>query len=259
MTAIAVMHNKIVKGGEKEVINKRITPNNKHTLPFILISLTLILTLFMGTVSAADWTVGPGGSYNYTSIQQAIDNESTVSGDTISVYDDGGNPYVYNENVEVKKANLTIASTGQVTVNGSSKPNSAVFTVNNAGSLSSIIGFVLAGATSSSGVLINGADNVDLINLTINNCQRGVTIQGTSTNITADGIDINGTTGQGVYLVGKLTNVNINQANISNTGASSIEKHETTHLYGITINTTTITNPTGYGINLPDGYYYYGE
>jgi len=71
------------------VIYKRIKTNNKYTLPFILISLTFILTLFMGSVSAADWTVGPGGSYNYSSIQDAINNDSTVSGDTISVYDNG--------------------------------------------------------------------------------------------------------------------------------------------------------------------------
>lgn len=75
--------------------------------------------------------VGPGGTYNYTSIQDAIDNESTISGDTISVYDNGGTPYTYNENIVVNKANLTVQSTGQVTVSGSSIPANPVFTVNN--------------------------------------------------------------------------------------------------------------------------------
>ncbi|MDI9615109.1 hypothetical protein [Methanothermobacter sp.] len=66
-----------------------------------------VVLVSISSSSAAEWTVGPGGGYNFTSIQAAIDNGSTVSGDTITVHDDGGNPYTYHESVTVNKTNLT--------------------------------------------------------------------------------------------------------------------------------------------------------
>jgi hypothetical protein len=179
----------------------------------------------LSTVSAADWTVGPGGTYNYTSIQEAIDNESTLSGDTISVYDDGGSAYTYNENVVVNKANLTVKSQGQVTVNGSSNPSNPVFTVNNHGSYTNIIGFILT-TSNYAGIVVNGANNVTLNDITINNCQRGI------------------------YLTGTLANITINGTTINGTGSNGIEKPAFSILDTITIQNTQITNPTGNGISL---------
>ncbi|MBI5459079.1 right-handed parallel beta-helix repeat-containing protein, partial [Methanobacterium sp.] len=227
----------------------------KYTLPFIL-TLAAILLLGLGTVSAADWTVGPGGTYNYTSIQDAINNESTLSGDIISVYDEGGSAYTYNENVVVNKTNLTVQSTGQVTVSGSSA-SSPVITVNSQGAYSSIIGFKLTGATNSAGVLVAGTINVSIANLTINNCQRGVQMTGTSTNITVDGATINAPTAQGIYIDGTLTNIIIDNTTITNTQNHGIQKTSTSNLDGITITNTTITQPQGHGIILED-YVYYG-
>jgi len=227
----------------------------KYTLPFILITLALILSLGLGTVSAADWTVGPGGTYNYTSIQDAINNESTLSGDTISVYDDGGSAYTYNENVVVNKTNLTVQSTGQVTVSGSSA-SSPVITVNSQGSYSSIIGFILTGATNSAGVRVTGTNNVSITNLTINNCQRGVQMTGTSTNITVDGATINAPTAQGIYIDGTQNNITINNTQINNPQNNGIEKYGPSNLDGIIITNTTITQPTGHGIILEDYDYY---
>jgi parallel beta-helix repeat protein len=58
-----------------------------------------------GTNVLGDWDVYPGDS-----IQQAIDDASP--GDTIYVHDDNGNPYTYNENVDVNKPNLELIGDG---------------------------------------------------------------------------------------------------------------------------------------------------
>ncbi|NYB53141.1 MAG: right-handed parallel beta-helix repeat-containing protein, partial [Methanobacteriaceae archaeon] len=223
----------------------------KHTLPLILISLFTIITLTMGAVSAAEWTVGPGGSYNYNSIQDAINNQSTLAGDTITVAPNGTDPYT--ENVIVNKNNLTIQANGAVTVSGSSNPSNPVFTVNNQGAYANIIGFILTGATNSAGVLVTGTNNVTLTNLTINNCHYGVLMTGTSSNIIVDGATINGTTGQGILLphASWLTNVTINNTQIINCQSNAIQREWTDgYLNGITIQNTIITNPKDVGIVL---------
>ncbi len=69
----------------------------------ILISLILIISFIsMSTLSAAQWTVGPGKNYN--TIQEAVDNGSTHDGDVITVYNG-----TYSEDVVVNKR-LTIQS-----------------------------------------------------------------------------------------------------------------------------------------------------
>ncbi|PKL66489.1 MAG: hypothetical protein CVV28_10835, partial [Methanobacteriales archaeon HGW-Methanobacteriales-1] len=229
---------------------KRSKFTKKYTLVFMLITLAVILSLSLGSVSAADWTVGPGGTHNYTSIQDAINNAYTLSGDTISVYDNNGTPYTYNENVVVNKTNLTVQSTGQVTVSGSSNPANPVFTINNQGAYAYITGFTLSGSTNSAGVLVTGTNNVTLNNLTINNCQQGVLMTSTSTNITLESLNISSTQGHGIYFNGDLTNVTVNGTQISSTGNNAIEKYEASNLNGLSIINTTITNPIGRGIFL---------
>ena len=56
-----------------------------------------------------DWHVYPGDS-----IQAAVDN--AAPSDTIYVHDDNGNPYTYNENVDVNKPNLELVGDGMDTV-----------------------------------------------------------------------------------------------------------------------------------------------
>lgn len=103
----------------------------KNQTLITLITLTFII-LFSGTVSAADWTVGPDGTYNYQAIQSAVDGSSDT--DTITVYPNGTG--VYNENVVVNK-NLTLKANSSATVvNGS-------FTVTAAGNGSTIEGFTV--------------------------------------------------------------------------------------------------------------------
>jgi hypothetical protein len=261
---------------------KRSKSTKKYTLVFMLIALAIILSLSLGTVSAADWTVGPGGTHNYTSIQDAINNASTLSGDTISVYDNNGTPYTYNENVVVNKTNLTVRSTGQVTVSGSSNPANPVFTINNQGAYAYITGFILSGATNSAGVLVTDTNDVTLNNITINNCQQGVQMTGTSTNITLDGANINGTTAQGIFIGGTAVNTVISNVSIINSTQQAIflpgdggiisnlviddvmitdcksiaiQKEALKYLDNITITNTQIINPGSYGIHLDGDYY----
>ena len=108
----------------------------KNQTLITLITLTFII-LLSGTVSAADWTVGPDGSYNYQAIQSAVDGSADA--DTITVYPNGTG--VYNENVVVNK-NLTLKANSSATVvNGS-------FTVTAAGNGSAIEGFTVNYANS---------------------------------------------------------------------------------------------------------------
>jgi parallel beta-helix repeat protein len=235
----------------------------------------LFLSIFLcGAVSAAEWNVTPGGS-----IQEAINNAS--SNDIINV-EDGGGAYTYNETVVVNKNNLTVRGVGQVTVSGSSNPSNPVFTVNNQGSLSRIIGFTIADATGSSGVLITGTNDVTLTDLIINNCQSGIRLTGTNTNTTINQVNITNTTQQAIWLEGTQTNTIINNTNITNSNAQAIyfpedfsaatnviinntrivdcksngiEKNYYKYVYGLTITNTQIINPGAHGIWLNgDGY-----
>jgi hypothetical protein len=279
-----------IKEVKKKVTNKlnkltnRPKTTKKYTLPLILISLFIILTISMGTVSAADWTVGPGGSYNYNSIQDAINNESTLSGDTITVDPNGTDPYT--ENVVVNKNNLTIQANGAVTVSGSGNPSSPVMTINSGGSLAKIFGFNLTGVTGSAGVLINGANNVNLANLTINNCQVGVRTQSSnnlivenvtidqvsngvlidnagyagSDNITLKNLEINSPSSHAIY-IGQYptltTNLHFENITINNCANIAITKHGEASIENFYMNQITINNPIGNGIHLTDGPYGY--
>jgi uncharacterized repeat protein (TIGR01451 family) len=112
------------KGGEKNVKKQLITLT--LTLAFILI--------FSGTVSAADWTVGPTG--NYQTIQGAVDGSS--DNDTITVNPNGTD--AYTENIVVNKTSLLIKANGTVTVQPKEYLK-LVFTIDSKGNNSIIQGF----------------------------------------------------------------------------------------------------------------------
>ncbi|MEN4018405.1 MAG: NosD domain-containing protein, partial [Methanobacterium sp.] len=141
----------------------------------------VIFVMFMGTVSAANWTVNPGNS-----IQAAVNNAS--SNDTIIVNDDNGTDYTYIENIVInKKLTLTGASGRNVTVKALD-PNLPVFRININGSGSVIQNFIITGATGfdcSSIYIDNSNNNVILGNIIHNNC-RGILINHGSNNIISD-------------------------------------------------------------------------
>ena len=182
---------------------------------FIALILTLIFAIIIcGNSSATDWTVGPGGKYNYTTIQSAVNGAN--SDDTITVYDDGGNPYTYQENVVINKNNLTVTGNGQVTVSGSSNPSNPVFTVNSGSSLATIGGFNITGATNSAGVYIEGTSGVTLSNLNISECRYGVEVSGS--HVLLDNVSVSNVSSVGVYLIGDVSDLTIQNCYINDSG-----------------------------------------
>ena len=120
----------------------------RKQLTILTLTLAFIL-VFSGTVSAAQWDVGP--TYTYQTIQNAIDNSNTLDGDVINVYPNGTG--VYTENVIVNK-NLTIkANSSGTVVNGS-------FTVTSAGSGSTIQGFTINKAPVQTPIFSENFDSV---------------------------------------------------------------------------------------------------
>ena len=117
----------------------------------IILCLTFaFILIFSGTVSATNWSVGPGGNYNYNQIQAAVDGSSNT--DTITVHPNGTG--VYKENVKVNK-NLTIkAYSANTVVNGS-------FTITAAGSGSKIEGFTINKDTNPSPIISENFDSVN--------------------------------------------------------------------------------------------------
>jgi len=109
----------------------------KKQLTILTLTLAFIL-IFSGTVSAAEWTVGPDGTYNYQSIQGAVDGSG--ENDTITVSPNGTS--AYTENVVVNKTGLLIRAIGTVTVQPQDqlKP---VFYIDSNGNNSTIQGFII--------------------------------------------------------------------------------------------------------------------
>ncbi len=104
-----------------------------------MIKKIFICTFFIGmclfslqSISAANITVTPGHS-----IQTAVNHAS--SGDTIIVNDNNNNPYTYKESITISKQ-INIIANGKVTI-AAKTPNSAVFTIYNTGTGSSIQNF----------------------------------------------------------------------------------------------------------------------
>ncbi|MCZ3365636.1 MULTISPECIES: NosD domain-containing protein [Methanobacterium] len=132
--------------------------------------------LSVGTVSAANLTVNPGGS-----IQSVIDNAS--SNDTITVNDNNGSAYTYNENIVInKKLTLQAKSGGLVAIRtlDSSLPTVRV-TSNGNGSV--IKGFTIKGVTSpSAGILVDQCSKCTISGNNISNNYIGVQFQDSKNN-----------------------------------------------------------------------------
>lgn len=66
----------------------------------VFICFFAIIAIFTGSVSAANWTVNPGGN-----IQSVINSAS--ANDTITVNDNNGSAYTYTVNLDINK-NITL-------------------------------------------------------------------------------------------------------------------------------------------------------
>ena len=162
---------KIEKEGQKSLIMLKKININLTTISLILISLAVIFTIGISDVSAAEWNVTPGSS-----IQTTIDNAN--ENDTINILDNSGTGYTYNENVNINKKNITIKAKGNVTLKAQNS-NSPVITVNTGGNYSTIQGFKITGATTSSGIKLT-ANNCLILNNTIFNNIIGISTNSSS-------------------------------------------------------------------------------
>jgi hypothetical protein len=101
-------------------------------------------------------------------------------------------------------------------------------------------------------ITINGANFDDAAAQTATGARilQAIRIEGISSNITLESLNISSTQGHGIYFNGDLTNITVNGTQISSTGNNAIEKYEGSNLNGLNIINTTITNPNGRGIFL---------
>lgn len=164
----------------------------------------------MGNVTAAQWNVGTGQTYN--DIQSAINNVNTIDGDVINVYNG-----TYTEDVLVnKKLTLQANNDDDVEV----KPVNTGFSVVDDGSGTTIKGFKITLLQSGTGINIT-ANNCNIENNQINGGSTGIVVSGENTTIidnVISGQSVNGIMGN---LTGGFLNVNHNY--ISDiTGSGSI-------------------------------------
>ncbi len=182
---------------------------------------------------------------SYTNIQEAIDDVLTINGDTITVHDG-----IYNENITVNK-HLTLNTVGSVTVNPVNTDLS-IITINSDGSGSTIQGFTLSGSTSSFGIYLNSASNVNLIANSISSNFVGIYLQNSNTNtLSGNNIQSNGWVG---VCIDSSSNNTLNGGNIINGNVEGVLVVNTANNNLITGNNihnntdtgiTILNNPTG--------------
>lgn len=157
--------------------------------------------LFMGAVSAADWTVNPGGS-----IQSAINNSS--ANDTIIVNDNNGAAYIYTENLVInKKLSLKAKTGGNVTIRAVNSSKSTII-VYNAGNGSTIQGFNINGSTNYVGIYLNESSNCIITGNKITNNYHGIYLYKAYNTLITQNTLINNN--DGICVVNSTVNVKFN-------------------------------------------------
>ncbi len=125
----------------------------------------LILAFSIPSAAAADLEVGPG--HTYSTITDGINAAS--AGDNIKVYDNGGTPYVYTENVVMNKENLTLQGWGNVTIQAATTDTPVVSTTKG----SVLKNFTILGINNQTwGVLVNYDSTI--LNNKISNNRYGI-------------------------------------------------------------------------------------
>ena len=132
----------------------------------VFIIFFVILTVFTGTVSAANWTVNPGDS-----IQAVINNAS--DNDMITINDNNGSDHTYTENIVITKKLTINAGSSHVTIQGVKSRNN-IFIIDSRGNGSIIQGFTIKGATSGIAFCLSGTDNCTIIGNTITKNNYGI-------------------------------------------------------------------------------------
>lgn len=184
----------------------------------------------------------------YATIQDAIDDSVTLDGDTILV---GSGPYNedYSENVNVTKQ-LTISTRGKVTVTALD-PNNPVFKINIGGTNSLINGFIITGATNSSGIYIDPFVNATIVGNNITGNLNGIYVG--DGNATIIGNNVTGNSKNGILI--RNGNATISGNNITgNLNGVYIEDNDDTAIsVRNNITENNITNNSNVGIYVGSG------
>jgi outer membrane protein assembly factor BamB len=184
----------------------------------------------------------------YVNIQSAIDDSETLDGDTILV---GSGPYAenYSENVNVTKQ-LTIATRGKVTVTALDV-NNPVFKIYIGGTNSIINGFIITGATNSSGIYIDPFVNATIVGNNITSNLNGIYVG--DGNVTIIGNNITGNSNNGVLI--KNGNAIIAENNITGNlnGIYIEDSDDTTVSVRNNITENNITDNSNVGIYVGSG------
>jgi parallel beta-helix repeat protein len=206
--------------------------------------------IFCGTASAANYTVGPNSTYNYTSINQAV--AVAQDGDNITVYPNNGNSYVENVNIV---RNISLYAKGNVTVRPTT-PSNVVFMISSGGSGTTIQGFTITGATTSTGIYLYEVNNCKILKNNIINCNAGINgYKSNNTQILENNISNTGTGyAYGIYMDGQSNKISGNKIYLMGTGSGDSRGiHIWGHSYEISRNNVNVTSKgTGwsYGIIL---------
>ena len=165
-------------------------------------------------VSVIPWLAlsNPDGTFNFrtqevfTSIQAAIDDTDTISGDTIWLAKS-----VYSENVTLnKKVIIRPVSGVDVTVTALNSAL-AVFTINTTGGGSIIQDLTITGANGNAGVYINNSSDNKILKNKITCNSKGVYIYNSTVNVVS-GNDISQNTADGVLIsLGSENEISCNQ------------------------------------------------
>ncbi len=211
--------------------------------------------LFSGAVSAANYTVGPGSSYNYHNITSAV--EVAKDGDNIKVYPNtNGNPYTESIAIYHK---LNITSTGKVIVKAPNKQDGFSFYSGSSGSIIKGFSITTSGVNYNNGIYIDSS-NCQILNNNITKFEYGVDIMSNSNtvsnNIISSTPDIDGNS-FGIYvhsINNQITNNNINCIG-SGTGSPYgiyMVVYNNSYVSGNTIISTNTGTEGAYGIFCSD-------
>jgi parallel beta-helix repeat protein len=164
----------------------------------------------------------PNAVYNYqsnkifNSVQEAIDDNDTVSGTTIGI-----GKAIVSENIVVNKG-IQIMSTPTVKVTvQAANPNLPVFTITTDGSGSIIQDLIIRGSTNNAGIYINGSYYNIISNNIISNNSNGVYIYNSTDNHILDS-DILNNTANGIFIDTCSNNNTINGNNLINNSIDGI-------------------------------------
>ncbi len=157
----------------------------------------------------------------YTSIQSAIDDSSTLIGDTIQVH-----AGTFTENILITKKLTLMAATGENIILQSPNSYGPIITINSPGNGTTIRGFIINGSTSTTGIFLHNVSDCVITGNTINNDVSNNNANGVTSyraiNCTISENDINHN-GMGIWLTYNSTSNNIQHNSLTYNNFNGIQ------------------------------------